>query len=250
MDIFCGAGTPVLDEAYSLQDIVDCEATEHAPTSATMSPIGGHVTYMLSTSAVATTPSHLECSTSREGMPTITTYSLTSTMVTAKPLDDNILVTPSTAGGQVTCQASTSHSSRQTRALSPVSDDEARGSKRKFNTECPPPRKLSRTMGVDGRDVRSMIDDLSRTMAVNHQDVLHRVDALLPSVRETIDEASVLQQSYYRELFTNLDQSLVSLKATDRRHGAEENPTGHGFFGKGGGIECRPVRNNAKIKVK
>ncbi len=37
-------------------------------------------------------------------------------------------------------------------------------------------------------------------------------DALLPAVRDTVDEASVLQQSYFGELVTNLDKSLNGLR--------------------------------------
>ncbi len=188
MEIFCGPGTPVLDEFYActtntLQDIVECEVTLDADCTSTISLSQAQATCVLSTSVwcassttVVVASSHTKVNATVSGTSTVTTYSLPPMMVTTKPFPGNhMLVTPTSAGGQATCQASILSGNQPARPLSPVSDDEDRGSKRKSNPEYPEPKKLSRGMVVDSRDVRLMIDDLSRNVASNHQDVLRKM---------------------------------------------------------------------------
>ncbi len=57
-----------------------------------------------------------------------------------------------------------------------------------------------------------MIDEVEKKIASNHQEVISAIKALNPAIRETLDDVSVIQQSYMRDVVATLDSSIDELK--------------------------------------
>ncbi len=147
------------------------------------------------------------------------------------------------------------------RPISPVSDDESEitggelgRSTKKPRLQCyPKPMKLrvvhtGPELRVDGRHVRGMLDDINRTIALNHQEVMKALQAIMPQVRETMDEVSVLQQEYIRDVVSRVDESVSLVNEKGRQHRKEINSK-RGYFEGRDGAKLHNCKHHGKGKV-
>ncbi len=189
------AGTPVMDERLDW--------------SCTFDDIVG----MLPSSGVSpTSTSHVDlASTTANTTPMVTTCTTAASTASDLPRQSSSVVASTSTELTATLSSGVTTTRRcsNERALSPVSDEE---SSKRERSEYPSPKHLTKIMRIDCRDVRTMIDEVEKKVASNHQEVMSAIKALNPAIRETLDDVSVIQQSYMRDVVATLDSSIDELK--------------------------------------
>ncbi len=91
----------------------------------------------------------------------------------------------------------------------------------------PPPQKLPSKLAVDGRDLRTMVDDLSSKMETNHQELMGAIQRLTPGIRDVLDDVSVIQQQHISDVVAVIHRDVRAV--SERLEKLASSVTGNVF---------------------